>query len=164
MTMASEPVRAPRRRVHQLRDDRLHGLDMRTQRGRQYLAAFRAACQEFPGADPSRVAQIVRLRLLAEREETDALAGRVSVNDAVRAANTVARFERDLHLTTKGKPAPGTQDLAAYLAELANREADDEPVETETDSGINKGHPLESAAASEHLTGREDIDVEADAP
>ena len=51
--VTSERVRAPRRRIHQLRDDRLQGLDMRTQRGRRYISAFRAASAEFGGADPA---------------------------------------------------------------------------------------------------------------
>jgi hypothetical protein len=159
--LANEPVRPSRRfprRTDRIGPDRLTNLDMRSREGQRYRKAFHAASSEFPGADPARVAQIARLRLLAEREETDALAGRVKANDAVRAANIVARFERDLHLTTKSKPAAsGAQTLSDYLATLADQqEVEDEP-EVETDS--NKGGGLRIEAGSEHVAGAEDIAV-----
>ena len=65
------------------------------------------------------------MRLLAEQEEVKALTGRGgSADGAIRIANVVARFERDLHLTTKGKPRSGGADLQSYLAELAQRDED----------------------------------------
>jgi hypothetical protein len=134
--LANDPVRPVRRfprRTDRIGPDRITDLDMRTREGQRYRKAFHAAAGEFPGADPARVAQIARLRLIAEREEIAALAGRVSANDAVRAANTVARFERDLHLTTKSKPASGAMDLASYLAELNDQDVEAEEVEVEVE-------------------------------
>jgi hypothetical protein len=115
-----------RRRVHQLRDDRVHHVDMRTREGRQYRQAYATALHEFAGADPARVAQVVRLRLLAEREETAALTGKVgSADNVVRLAHAAGRAARDLYLTTatKGKGgADGSAELNAYLTSIADDE------------------------------------------
>jgi hypothetical protein len=159
--LANDPVRPVRRfprRTDRIGPDRLTNLDMRSREGKRYRQAFHAASSEFPGADPARVAQIARLRLLAEREETDALAGRVKANDAVRAANIVARFERDLHLSSKGKPAAsGAQTLSDYLATLHQDEDETEVAEVEVE--IIKSRPLESSAADEHAAALADIVV-----
>jgi hypothetical protein len=136
--VASEHVRPARRvyprRIHRVAPDRLPETDMRTRRGRQYLAAYRAALEEFPAADPARIAQIVRLRLLAEQEEGAALAGKGSADAAVRIANVATRAARDLMLTTKGNgKSDGSNALADYLAARA-QEADDaelEPIEAD---------------------------------
>jgi hypothetical protein len=134
--LANDPVRPVRRfprRTDRVGPDRLTNVDMRSREGQRYRQAFHTASSEFPGAEPARVAQIARLRLLAEREETDALAGRVKPSDAVRAANIVARFERDLHLSSKGKPASGAQTLSDYLATLhQDEEAEVEAAEVES--------------------------------
>jgi carotenoid cleavage dioxygenase-like enzyme len=127
--LASEPVRPARRvyprRIHRVAPDRLPKTDMRTRRGRQYLEAYRAACVEFPGAPADRVAQIVRLRLLAEQQEGAALAGSGSTDAAIRCANVAARASRDLHVTANGKPeSAGASALHRYLAEIAEA-ADD---------------------------------------
>jgi hypothetical protein len=156
--VASEPVRPSRRvyprRIHRVGPNRLPETDMRTRRGRQYLAAYRAALVEFDGADPSRVAQIVRLRLLAEQQEGAALAGAGTADGAIRLANVAVRASRDLHLTTRGKQPDGSSALSAYLAELNARDAEDE---AEVESEINKTGGLETSAEDEHAAAADDI-------
>jgi hypothetical protein len=124
------PTAAPRRRRPRGRiiaADRIVGLDMRSHQGRTYRQGFRAALMEFPGCEPSRIAQVVRLRMLAAQAEASALSGRGTAESAVRLANTATRSAQALHLTAKGNPvASGAKVLADYLAGLAEAEAEAE--------------------------------------
>jgi hypothetical protein len=74
---------------------------------------------EFPNADPVRRDELVRLRLLAEQMQADALTGRSgSACEVVRMANVIARLERELR--EAARPArDSTPSLDEYLA--ANR-------------------------------------------
>jgi hypothetical protein len=132
------PTAAPRRRRPRGRiqsPDRVLGLDMRTHEGRKYRQAFRAALEEFPGCEPSRVAQVVRLRLLAAQGEAAALSGRGTADSAIRLANVATRAAHALHLTAKGSPvASGAKALSDYLASLAD-ESDTADVEPEAVEG-----------------------------
>jgi hypothetical protein len=125
----NEPVRPARRfprRTDRRAPDRLPNIDMRTREGKLYRRAFKAALEEFPGVPADRVAQVARLRLLAAQEETAALAGKGSADAAIRVANVAVRAAKDLKDTVKGKPASGGDELAAYLAELADRQGADD--------------------------------------
>jgi hypothetical protein len=123
----SSPRRRPRGRI--ISPNRVLVLDMRSHEGRQYRAAFRAALDEFPGVDHSRIAQVVRLRLLAARGESDALSGKGTADAAIRLANVATRAAHAVHLTAKGSPvASGATALADYLAGLNATEADDAEV------------------------------------
>jgi hypothetical protein len=127
------PTAAPRRRRPRGRiiaADRVVGLDMRSHEGRTYRRAFAAALDEFPGVEPSRIAQVVRLRMLAAQGEADALAGRGTADAAIRLANVATRASHVLHLAVKGSPvASGAKALSDYLAELAD--GDDVEAEVE---------------------------------
>jgi hypothetical protein len=124
---AARPRRRPRAyvpRAAMLGDDRLPGADMRSRQGRQYRKAFEAASAEFRGADSGRIAEVVRLRLLSEAIQAAALAGKADADSAIRAANVAARFARDLHMVTKGKPGGGAEDPRDYLRAIADQEPD----------------------------------------
>jgi hypothetical protein len=127
LSQEAAPTAAPRRRRPRGRiqsPDRVLGLDMRSHEGRQYRQAFRAALEEFPGCEPSRVAQVVRLRLLAAQGEAAALSGRGTADAAIRLANVAVRAAHAVHLASKGSPvASGANALADYLAGLAEAEA-----------------------------------------
>jgi hypothetical protein len=129
------PTAAPRRRRPRGRiiaADRVVGLDMRSHEGRAYRRFFQAALEEFPGCEPSRIAQVVRLRLLAAQGEAAALSGRGSADGAIRLANVATRAAHALHLTAKGSPvASGANALSDYLASLADQQ--DEPIEPEVE-------------------------------
>jgi hypothetical protein len=131
------PTAAPRRRRPRGRiiaADRVVGLDMRSHEGRTYRRAFAAALDEFPGCEPSRIAQVVRLRLLAAQGEAAALSGRGTADAAIRLANVAVRAAHAVHLTAKGSPVTsGANALADYLSTLAEAEAEDEPVEVEVE-------------------------------
>jgi hypothetical protein len=120
------PTTAPRRRRPRGRiiaADRIVGLDMRSHQGRTYRQGFRAALMEFPGCEPSRIAQVVRLRMLAAQAEASALSGRGTADAAIRLANVAVRAANVMHLTAKGSPvASGANALADYLATLAESE------------------------------------------
>jgi hypothetical protein len=77
------------------------------------------------------------------------------------------RFERDLHLTTKGRPASsGETTLHAYLAELAaQQEAEDavEDVAPEVETDSTKGGGLSRAGETGRVVGAEDIAPDPDA-
>jgi hypothetical protein len=161
--VASEHVRPARRvyprRIHRVAPDRLPETDMRTRRGRKYLAAYRAALEEFPGAPGERIAEICRLRAIAEMAQQACLNGSGSPDNAIRCANVAHRAARDLMLTTKGsKSSDGSNALQAYLAARA-QEADAAELEAdvEVDLEFNKRPPFESAPASEHAAPDPDI-------
>jgi hypothetical protein len=154
------PTAAPRRRRPRGRiqsPDRVLGLDMRTHEGRQYRRAFRAALEEFPGCEASRIAQVVRLRLLAAQGEADALRGRGTADAAIRLANVAVRAAHALHVTAKGKQPDGSSALLAYLAELNASQRDEDADEDDTVE-TTKRDGLESAPASEHVEADLDID------
>jgi hypothetical protein len=121
------PTAAPRRRRPRGRiisPDRIVGMDMRSHEGRKYRQAFAAALDEFPGCEPSRIAQVVRLRLLAAQGEAAALSGRGTADAAIRLANVAVRAAHAVHLASKGSPvASGANALADYLATLGEAEA-----------------------------------------
>jgi hypothetical protein len=129
MTMAVH-VRAPRRRANLIRDDRLSAVDMRTRVGRRFAEILAAVRSEFGDADPIRLAEVVRLRMISEAAQRDCLAGKVPLDRLVRVQNLLIRAERQLVTVGKGKPAPAGQDLASYLAELVeDAEAEPEAVD-----------------------------------
>jgi hypothetical protein len=103
--LANEPVRPARRfprRTDRIAPDRLPSTDMRTREGQIYRRAFNAALEEFPSADPTVIAKLARMRLLAEREEIEALAGRGSATVAARIGNVALRLSREI--ASRGKP------------------------------------------------------------
>jgi uracil-DNA glycosylase len=59
----------------------------------------------------------------------------------------------------RGKPSPAGQDLASYLAEIADRDDDDVEVDVdvEVESPEDKRPPHESTADPEHAAPAEDI-------
>ena len=97
--LANEPVRPARRfprRTDRLAANRLPHVDMRTREGQIYRRAFNAALLEFPSADPTVIAKLARMRLLAEREEIAALSGRGSSSVAARIGDVAIRLARDI--------------------------------------------------------------------
>jgi hypothetical protein len=92
----AEHVRAPRRRIHQLRDDRLVGCDMRSRIGKSYTSAFIASLREFPDADAAKVAEVARLRTIAALAQQAALTGSGTADAALRATSAADRCARDL--------------------------------------------------------------------
>src|ERR1700722_18746078 len=93
-TMASEPTRRSRRVV--VKPSRLGRVDMRSRAGKAFANALAAARAEFGDGEPHRVAEIARLRLIAERAQIDHLAGKVTLDRVVRAGNMLVRCERQL--------------------------------------------------------------------
>jgi hypothetical protein len=136
--LANDPVRPLRRfprRTDRIAPDRLGHVDMRTRQGKVYRHAFNAALLEFPGVDLTVIAQLARLRLLAEQEEIAALDGRGSAIVAARIGNVALRLSRDI--ASRGKPeAAGSSALQDYLASIAQDEVepdvDAEAVEVES--------------------------------
>jgi hypothetical protein len=126
--LANEPARPARRfprRTERSAPNRLPGIDMRTRAGKLYRHAFNAALLEFPGVDLTVIAQLARLRLLAEQEEIAALAGRGSAIVAARIGNVALRLSRDI--ASRGKPeAAGSSALQDYLASIAQDEVEPE--------------------------------------
>jgi hypothetical protein len=163
-SLAAEHVRAPRRRGDLIRDDRLSSIDMRTRIGRRFATLLDAVKSEFGDADPARLAEVVRLRMISENAQRDCLAGQVPLDRLVRVQNLLIRAERQLTSVSRGKPAAGGVDLASYLAEIADRDdADDvevdaevEPV-SEIETENTKSRHLESSAADEHVAALDDI-------
>jgi hypothetical protein len=92
----ARPARRFPRRVDRIAANRIPGLDMRTREGRVYRRAFNAALEEFPSADPTVIAKLARMRLLAEREEIAALSGRGSSSVAARIGDVAIRLARDI--------------------------------------------------------------------
>jgi hypothetical protein len=134
--LANESARLARRfprRTERSSPDRLPHVDMRTRAGKLYRHAFNAALLEFPGVDLSVIAQLARLRLLAEQEEIAALAGRGSAMVAARIGNVALRLSRDI--SSRGKPeATGQNVLQNYLAGLnAQQEAEDVEAEEQAE-------------------------------
>jgi hypothetical protein len=154
MTMAVH-VRAPRRRANLIRDDRLPSIDMRTRTGKRFSTILAAVRSEFGNADPARLAEVVRLRMISESAQRDCLAGKVPLDRLVRVQNLVIRAERQLTAVGRGKPVAGGADLASYLAGLADDQDDDADAEVEN----TKSRPLESAADPEHVAPAADIEV-----
>jgi hypothetical protein len=133
MTTMAEHTRAPRRRGDLIRDDRLSSVDMRTRVGRRFAEILAAVRSEFGDADPIRLAEVVRLRMISEAAQRDCLAGKVPLDRLVRVQNLLIRAERQLTAVGRGKPSHAGQDLHAYLAEIAEVEAEEvEPVEVES--------------------------------
>jgi hypothetical protein len=126
MTMASEHVRAPRRRGDLIRDDRLPSIDMRTRVGRRFATVLTAIRAEFGAdVDPIRAGEVARLRMIGEDLQAKCLAGKVPADRVVRVSNLIVRAERQLLTVAKARPAAsGAQTLNAYLAELAQRDED----------------------------------------
>jgi hypothetical protein len=156
MTTMAEPVRAPRRRADLIRDDRLPSIDMRTRTGKRFSTILASIRAEFgDDVDPIRAGEVARLRMLGEAAQRDALVGKVSVDRVVRISNLIVRAERQMASVGRAKPGPAGQDLHAYLAELAARDADAEDVEPE----IIKTGGLSLAAATEHVAPDLDIAV-----
>jgi hypothetical protein len=97
--LANAPARLARRfprRTDRIAANRLPHVDMRTREGQIYRRAFNAALLEFPSADPTVIAKLARLRLLAEQEEISALAGRGSTTVAARIGDVATRLARDI--------------------------------------------------------------------
>jgi hypothetical protein len=133
MTLMAAHARAPRRRGDLIRDDRLPSIDMRTRQGRRFAAILAAVRSEFGDADPIRLAEVARLRMIAEGAQRDALAGKLSLDRLVRISNLVVRSERQLTAVGRGKPSPAGQDLRDFLSELSDDETEVESVEVEVD-------------------------------
>jgi hypothetical protein len=125
--MASEHVRAPRRRGDLIRDDRLPRADMRTRIGKRFIAILAGIRAEFgPDVDPVRSAELARLKMIGESVQAACLAGNVSVDRVVRISNLIVRSERQLASVSKSKPASDASDLHAYLNQTYG--SDHEPV------------------------------------
>jgi hypothetical protein len=130
--LANEPVRPARthaRRIVRRAPNRLPNVDMRTRQGKLYRHAFETALEQFPGAPAEQIAQIARLRLLAEQEKIAALSGRGSATVAARISNVAIRAAAALTAAAKSKPTDGRNALAEYLA--SRQDAD---VELEADA------------------------------
>jgi hypothetical protein len=133
MTMVAEHVRPRRRRADLIRDDRLSSIDMRTRTGKRFATILTAVRAEFGDADPIRAGEVARLRMISEAAQRDCLAGKVPLDRLVRVQNLLIRAERQLTAVGRGKPSHAGQDLHAYLAEIAEVEAEEvEPVEVES--------------------------------
>jgi hypothetical protein len=153
MSEAAPRRRRPRARI--IAPDRITGLDMRSHEGRRYRQAFAAALEEFPGVNPSQVAQVVRLRLLAAQGEAAALSGRGSSDAAIRLANVATRAAHALHVTAKGRQPDGSSALSAYLASIRDDDADEDDNVENTKTGS-----LSLAPASEHVAAAPEFAAE----
>jgi hypothetical protein len=114
--LANEPVRPARRfprRTDRIAANRLPHVDMRTREGQEYRRTFNAALLEFPGVDLAVIAKLARIRLLAEREEVEALAGRGSATVAARIGNVALRLSRDI--ASRGKPEAAAEEVEGAL-------------------------------------------------
>jgi hypothetical protein len=136
MTMAA--VRAPRRRGDLIRDDRLSSIDMRSRAGKRFSQILAAVRSEFGDADPIRLAEVARLRMIAEGAQQAALAGKLPLDRLVRISNLVVRSERQLTAVGKGKPVSGGADLASYLAGLSDQEDETEVDAAESVEGVDQ--------------------------
>jgi hypothetical protein len=107
---------------------------MRSRTGRRFAEILAAVRVEFGDADPIRLGEVVRLRMISEAAQRDCLAGKVPLDRLVRVQNLVIRAEKQLSTVTRGTPAPAGADLRDYLAALADGddvEAEGEPADVD---------------------------------
>jgi hypothetical protein len=97
----------------------LPGVDRRSREGRRYQDMVYAAVQEFPGANPVAIRELVALQFTLEREQGAVVSGsQPDLEGIVRLTHAIERKLRTLRAAQR-KRANRPPSLADYLASQA---------------------------------------------